>query len=172
MDMSSDHLRDSASAKAFTDRLLLAASISSTSFTSRRWSIVHRCFTDFWEDAAKVAGCTLFSCRRNPGKELKTREQTEQTCVPCVLVLAGRLLDARVELVLGALDPWLEWDPSGLWGAVRGVPGGRGDSGMFKHAFLDLKRMFIRAGGTSLISETSQLLETTGAESISASNDD
>ncbi|KRX71258.1 hypothetical protein T06_14505 [Trichinella sp. T6] len=88
-----------------------------------------------------------------------------------MLVLAGRLLDAREELVLGALDPWLDWDPSGLWDAVRDVPGGRGDSGMFSHAFLDLKRMFIRAGGISLISETSQLLETTGAVSISASND-
>ncbi|KRY44611.1 hypothetical protein T03_570 [Trichinella britovi] len=66
----------------------------------------------------------------------------------------------------------MDWDPSGLWGAVRGVPEGRGDSGMFLHAILDLKRMFIRAGGTSLISETLQLLKTTGAESISASNDD
>ncbi|KRY45237.1 hypothetical protein T03_13558 [Trichinella britovi] len=41
---------------------------------------------------------------------------------------------------------------------------------MFPHAFLDLKRMFIRAGGISLISETAQLLETTAALSSGASN--
>ncbi|KRY44042.1 hypothetical protein T03_4025, partial [Trichinella britovi] len=170
VDISSDHLRESASAKAFTDRLLLAASISSTSFPSRRWLMVHRCFTDFWEDAAKVAGCALFSCRRNPGKELKAREQTEQTCVPCALVLAGRLLDPRGELVLGTLDPGLDWDPSGLSDAVCDVPGRRRGSGMFSHAFLDLKRMFVRAVGISLISETAQLFETTAALSSGASD--
>ncbi|KRX35684.1 hypothetical protein T05_11067 [Trichinella murrelli] len=170
MDMSSDHLRDSASAKAFTDRLLLAASISSTSFTSRRWSIVHRCFTGFWEDAAKVAGCALFSWRRNPGKELKAREQIEQTCVPCALVLAGRLLDALGELVLGTLDSGQDWDPSGLSDAVCDVPGRRGGSGMFSHAFLDLNHMFVRAVGISLISENAQLFKTTAALSSAASD--
>ncbi|KRZ82819.1 hypothetical protein T08_12351 [Trichinella sp. T8] len=61
MDMASDHLEERASAKDFNEQLLLAV--------------------DFCEEAASVAGCARFSCRRNPVKVVKDREQTEQACL-------------------------------------------------------------------------------------------